>query len=124
MVNICYLFMYKPFEDSKILKLEVMNEVTNFILLYHVILFAGLVPESVDRYMVGWSFIVFISANMLVHFILLVKETLGTCKEDIKKRCSKKPKEEEEKIELKELTVIFEEEFESNFSSKSSRQVK
>lgn len=44
MVNICYLCKYQPFEDRKILKLEIMNEVTNFILLYHVMCFAGLVP--------------------------------------------------------------------------------
>ena len=96
MVNICYLCKYRPFEESKILKLEVMNEATNFILLYHVICFGGLVPDAPGRYMLGWSFIAFLGANILVHLTLLVIETFSNCKVDCKKRCkklcAKKPK--------------------------------
>ena len=76
MVNLCYLVVQRPFDDEKVNNLEIMNEATNFILLYHVILFSGMVPDSKTRYMLGWSFIGLTSANVLVHFALLVKETV------------------------------------------------
>jgi hypothetical protein len=74
-INICYLCKFKPFEDRKILKLEIMNEVTNIILLYHLMMFTDWVPEAETRYAIGWSFIFVISANILVHFSLLVYDT-------------------------------------------------
>ena len=38
-INLGYMLRYQPFEEVKILRLEVMNEVTNIILLYHLLLF-------------------------------------------------------------------------------------
>ena len=96
LVNICYLWKFRPFEDTKVLNLEIMNEATNFVLLYHVMCFAGLVPAAEDRYMLGWSFILVLVMNMLVHFSLLVKETFLSCKEDCKKKCRPKPTYEEQ----------------------------
>ena len=49
-----------------------MNELTNFILMYHVMCFAGFVPEVHDRYYIGWAFIAFMGANLMVHIIFLV----------------------------------------------------
>lgn len=113
------------------LKLELMNELTNFILVYHVMLFSGLVDDSVDRYMMGWSFIVFMAGNMLVHFSLLVKETYHEMQPNIiacrKKKCCRKWPcskrlaiiEPETPIvkPKKVLSVIAEEDdFESNFT--------
>jgi len=77
MVNLYYFVIYKPFGAQKINRLEIMNELINFILLYHVILFSGVVPEYEDRYMLGWSFIFFLGSIMLVHVILLLIETVG-----------------------------------------------
>jgi len=96
MVNICYLIAYQPFEEAKIVRLEVMNEATNFILLYHVMCFSKFVPDAETRYLLGWSFIGFMAANMLVHFTLLVIETIGNMKESCQNCCSKKKPEVEE----------------------------
>ena len=123
LVNLCYLFKYQPLEDRKVLKLEIMNEITNFLLLYTVMCFAGLVPEPEDRYMLGWVFIGLLAANMLVHFTLLMVEQFFTCRDRCKQCCKKKQEETEEEKKAKELSVIIEEEFESNFSSKSSSQI-
>lgn len=121
MVNLCYLVRYKPFEDKRMVKLEIMNEVTNFILLYHVILFTNFVPDPETRYGLGWSFIFFTACNMLVHLSLLCKETYYSMKESCckKKKVEKEPDAEAE-AKAKELSVIVEDEFESNFSSKES----
>ena len=119
MVNVCYLCKYQPFEDRKVLKLEVMNEITNFLLLYHVMCFTGLVPEAEDRYAIGWSFIALISLNMAVHFTLLVIETIRNFK---KRCCTKKVKQDDRIVDKKnELSVIYEDEFESNFSETSKK---
>ena len=75
MINLCFLIRQQPFEDSKVLKLEIMNEVTNFVLLYHTMLFTEYVTTIDTRYLIGWSFILVTCANMLVHFSLLVFET-------------------------------------------------
>ena len=91
LVNICYMCAYQPFEERKILALEVMNEVTNLILLYHVMCFTRFIPNAEDRYQLGWSFIGFISCNMLVHFVLLVKDTVLTIRASCKKGCCRKP---------------------------------
>ena len=72
LINAAHLFKYQPFEDRKILKLEMMNEMTNLFLLYHVICFSGLVLEAEDRFNLGWSFIMLVGANMSVHLLLLV----------------------------------------------------
>ena len=39
LVNLCYLVRYQPFDDTRVNKLEIMNEATNFIMLYHVMCF-------------------------------------------------------------------------------------
>ena len=129
MINLCYLWVVQPFEEIKVTRLEIMNELCNFLLLYHVIMFSGMVPESEDRYMLGWSFIGVVISNLLVHMSLLVIETYNnirvTCKR--KYKCCRKPGEEVEEDESvksskKNLSVIEEEEedesLESNFSHK------
>ena len=100
-----------------------MNEITNFILLYHVMLFSGVVPDAADRYGLGWSFIVFVALNMLVHVSLLVWETAGeirACCKQKYKCCRPKQDEVEESARQKDLSVIEEEDesLESNFSEK------
>ena len=90
MVNLAYLIVQRPFDDEKVNNLEIMNEATNFILLYHVVLFSGVVPDSETRYLLGWSFIAINAMNMLVHFWLLIKETYYSIKEWCKKRKAKK----------------------------------
>ena len=73
MVNLCYLVKYQPFEDRKILKLEIMNEVTNFILLYHLLTFTDFVGDVEARYSIGWSFLFFMCGNLCVHLYLMIK---------------------------------------------------
>jgi len=130
LINFCYLCKYKPFEDPKILKLEVMNEATNFMLLYHLMMFTQWVPEAATRYAIGGSFIFFICANILVHFSLLVNDTAKMARVKITqyrkmKCCLKWPCKRlpiimpHGEVVSKNLSMIAEEdEFESNFSEK------
>ena len=69
-----------------------MNEVTNLILLYHVMSFTDFVGDPEFRYGLGWSFILFLSANLLVHLVLLIKQTYYSFKEAKQSGCKKKVK--------------------------------
>ena len=50
MASLTYLVVLKPFEDPLVNRLEIMNEVTNFILLYHVYAFSGALADPGHRY--------------------------------------------------------------------------
>ena len=125
LVNLIYLVKFKPFDDNRVNRLEVMNEATNFVMLYHVMCFTDFVPEAEDRYYIGWSFIACIVVNLIVHMSLLIIDTTKQVKSSAKEKCFKKKGEEDEEGELKkkELSVIMEEaEFQSNFSSKDDNE--
>ena len=124
MVNLAYLVVQRPFDDEKVNNLEIMNEATNFLLLYHVVLFSGVVPDSETRYLLGWSFIGINAMNMMVHFGLLIKETYYSIKEWCKKRKAKKDQDEEEEPPKKELSVIEEVSIESNHTEKHPEELR
>ena len=93
-----------PFEESLVGKLEIFNEYTAMILLYHVFLFTGLVPSLTFQIAVGWSFVFFMCGNMSLHLYFLLKATVLDYKrkwtEFQKKRKDKKnlqAKQEEKK---------------------------
>ena len=124
------MLYYQPFEEVKIFRLEVMNELTNIILLYHLFFFTDFVGDAEVRYQIGWSFIAVTAGNMFVHFTLMVINMVCDLKEKIQNKCCPKPEPpEEEKPEVKvevikpDLTIVEEEveefEAESNFSRKS-----
>ena len=75
LISISYLITYKPFCDRTINRLEIMNEIINLVLLYHVILFTGVVPWSASRYKFGWSYIFFMFSSLLVHLVVTFMET-------------------------------------------------
>ena len=72
MVNLCYVVKFKPFADKTIMWIEVLNESTNLILLYHTMSFTGFMPSESDRYDLGWSFIGFFAASFTAHLAMLV----------------------------------------------------
>ena len=74
MATIIYVIMCKPFTHNRINMLEIVNEVTNLLLLYHVILFSGMIDNTEERYLYGWSFIIITSLNLCMHLLLLVYE--------------------------------------------------
>ena len=86
-IQLIYLGWFRPFEDQRLVNLEIMNECTSLILLYHLMLFTDFVPEAETRYLIGWSFIFFVVANMAVHFTILIKDMIADVKEN---ECCKK----------------------------------
>lgn len=74
MITMCYLILFQPFLHTRINTLEIMNETTNFILLYHIMLFSGMIADAETRYLTGWSFIFVTSLNLIVHLAFLLHE--------------------------------------------------
>ena len=118
------MLKYQPFEEVKIFRLEVMNELTNIFLLFHLLMFTEWVGDPEVRYSIGWSFIGFTIANMLVHFSLMIIGMVCSVKDKIENRfCPKPPQdevEEQEEIAKPVLTPIDEDDAESNFSSEKN----
>ena len=98
-----------------------MNELTNFFLLFHLYCFTDYVIEPEDRYLLGWSFITILGANVLVQLTVLSHATVRTIKRDCirKGKCCYKRPLPNGGLSKFELSVIAEV-FESNFSSKDS----
>jgi len=94
-----YLAAYKPLTNDRMLKLELMNEGTHFILLYHVMLFAGMVPAPSARFDLGYSFIFFLCVNLLVHVVFIVIETVHMLRVFFRRKCFKKVATEDGLVE-------------------------
>ena len=72
--SINYLLLYKPFESKLTMSLELMNELTSGILMYHLIVFnPDWVSDNEPREFVGTSFIVIVCLNIAVHVFFLCK---------------------------------------------------
>lgn len=126
LIEICYLYLYRPFDDDLVLKLEIFNEFTNLVLLYHILLFSDWISDASTRYLIGWAFIGANAINMSVHFFLLLKETFASMKDWCKAKCCG-VKDNQVMIEKKELAVVreaaYEDTFESNFSDNAKANV-
>lgn len=66
-----YILSYKPFEHSKLNKLETFNEICFTFFLYNLICFTEFVNGAEIRYLIGWCFIVVFILYIMVHIFFL-----------------------------------------------------
>ena len=85
-----YLQWVLPWDTKKLNFLDLLNEVTSIVTLYHMILFTDYVPEARIRYLFGWSLIFSNSVAISIHVFLMGKEILFELKKKIKRRFSRK----------------------------------
>ena len=76
MAMLMYLLLFKPFADNFFTRIEVMNETTNMLMLYLMLVFSDWVPDPEVRYIFGWIFIGVFGANLIVHLIFLLWELI------------------------------------------------
>ena len=88
MINAVYLLALWPLENVRDTKLEVFNEGTNLLLLYHLMCFSDMVPQHQIRYTIGYSFITTASINIGTHLILILMENIGVIRLKMKKKFS------------------------------------
>ena len=62
-----YLGGVRPFEGTFLNKLELYNEFTLLILVYHLMVLSALVFDPLIKFQVGWSIIAFAGLNLLIN---------------------------------------------------------
>ena len=93
---IIYLFHYWPFDKPIFTMLEIMNEITSILLLYHMFCFTDWVPEAETRYLMGWSFIGITCSNLVLHVVMLCFNSTLNLKQRCLRLCTAKAKGKEE----------------------------
>ena len=56
--------------------MEIFNEVTNLILVYHMLTFTDWVGDPETRYTIGYSVMGAVFSNVCAHFYFLIKDTI------------------------------------------------
>lgn len=104
-----FLLTFRPFEEPLMQSLEVFNEITGLVLLYHVLYFTPILPSVVMQAKIGYSFIICMGANMATHLFFLLRATFRDCNRKYKaKKAKKKAKEiKVDQHDEKEVTDNF-----------------
>lgn len=87
---IIYLVSFMPFADNFYNRTEVMNEITNLLMLYVMLMFSDLVPDPEMRYSFGWIAIGLFCANHSVHLFFLLGGLFKRVPLKIFKKCKLK----------------------------------
>ena len=133
LVNVCYIIAFRPFKEWSVYVVEFLNEGTNLVLLYHTVCFTGMLVDEEDRYRYGWSFIFFFCLSFTLHMGYLIWTVLYTFYRRRRQQKILKIKIESGQIERerklrekmqRELSLIREDDFESNHSAKGSDERK
>ena len=74
-------------EDPFTNKMELFGELTNLLLMYHMLLFTDFVSDPNLRYAIGYSFIGFVIIFIVVHLFFMLKETILQLKQTLRKKC-------------------------------------
>ena len=83
--SINYLLEFRPFEDALTMNLELMNEFTCAILMYHVLVFnPAFVADDQPREVLGYSFILIVCLNVAVHVYFLCRTVYTEASQKIK----------------------------------------
>ena len=90
MVSLVFLLHFDMYLESLVENLEIFNEVTTLVLLYHLLVFTKFVSEINTQYLVGFSFAFFLSLNMATHVYFLLRSSFRDCKKNQKLRKAKK----------------------------------
>ena len=87
--SIVYLIKVKPFTNPAATKVEILNEVTFVLLLYHMMCFTDMVGNLETRYIMGYSYLVFASLNILFHLVRMGYLNLKKLYKKLKKKYAK-----------------------------------
>jgi hypothetical protein len=73
---IMYNILVKPFEEPKMNRLEIFNEVCILAAAYHLFLFTDYIESPEFRYMIGWSIISITTFNIVVNMLVMCEASL------------------------------------------------
>lgn len=118
---IIYLGHTSPFDSPFSTKMEIFNECTNILLIYHMMCFTDFVADPNRRYVIGYAVIVVVIGNIATHFFFLIRSTVRTVKMKLSKRkymksvenmkkIQKHQKEQKNEADASEMQSIFDHE--------------
>ena len=87
---VIYLLYFMPMQTKYLNLIEVFNELTCIVLMYHLQLFSDFVPSAETRSRLGISFIFFICLNVCVHIFFLMRSSFSNVRAKIQTKCCKK----------------------------------
>lgn len=96
---IIYLGHKWPFDSPFSTKMEIFNECTNLILIYHMMMFTDWVYDPATRYVIGYGVISVVVGNISTHFSFLMRSTVRSLKISQSKRKYKKAMKKIKKAE-------------------------
>ena len=76
-----YLIYFYPMEDYFTNTMEIFGEITNLVLMYHVLLFTDFVSDVEMRYAIGFCFIIVMGLFISVHMYLMIRDTFHKCRD-------------------------------------------
>jgi glucan phosphoethanolaminetransferase (alkaline phosphatase superfamily) len=84
LVSGCYIILFKPFEETLINRLEVMNDIITLLLIDLIFLFTPLLDSQVLKYKLGFAFICMLAGCICVHLFFLFSDITKQLIEKIK----------------------------------------
>ena len=93
--SLIFLLHFDMFLESLVENLEIFNEITTLILLYHLLGFTKFIGDVHAQHRIGYSFILFLSANLVTHIFFLLRSSFRDCKRNWQVR---KVKQKQRKI--------------------------
>ena len=103
-----FLVTAQPYEKKKDTYMDIFNEVTLLILMCFILGFTAWMPhtdieDSLIKYVLGWIFVGIVFSYIIIHFAIMILETLKvSCKFTIK-TVKKRKEKKERKEKLKEI---------------------
>ena len=84
---VIFLTYFEPMESRFTNRMEVFNECTCIVLMYHIMCFSDFVPNPATRSSIGISFIVTIFSNVFVHLYFMFKDNFVRIKQKVMRKC-------------------------------------
>ena len=130
LVACSYVLLYRPFEEPRQNRLEVMNEVITLGLIYLCLCFTDLIEEAKTQYLIGFFFIVLFGVCILVHLGFMFKDLIRKLLRKLKAKLCKKrnrkvtpeAKKEVDKVVVDKVDELSEESSEESSDPESSSE--
>ena len=68
----CYLIRYRPFIESEMNNVQIINEVYYTVISYHQLMFTDFVQDASGKNLVGWSMVCMCLLNLIFPNLYLV----------------------------------------------------
>ena len=86
MVSLIFLLHYDMYLERLVENLEIFNEVTTLVLLYHLLGFTKFVSDKQTQYFIGFSFVFYLCGNMATHVFFLLRSSCKDFRRKYKQR--------------------------------------